>query len=220
MARQTAIILVDDHVVVRNGLKELIELMGPNKVVAQFGNGRELLDALPFKKAPDLIIMDLTMPVMNGEETMQQLQQMNLSIPVLMLTLNTDDDLIIRMYRLGVRGYLEKDCTATALRTAIEDILRTGYHHNDLLGKALIAAAKPQPKDTRAELLKQITPRELEFLCLVCDDAEYTYDQMASAMSVSTRTIDGYRESLFDKFDIKSKTGLVLFAMKHRLHER
>ena len=211
------IILVDDHVVVRNGLKELIEIMGPYKIIAQYDNGKQLIDALPFKKAPALIIMDLAMPVMSGAETMQRLKEMEVKYPVLVLTLNAADDTIIQMYKLGVRGYLEKDCTAPGLRAAIEDVLHSGYHHNDLLTKALAADDKPGPKDTRAEILKQITPREREFLLLVCDDAEYTYDQMASKMGVSVRTIDGYRESLFQKFGIKSKTGLVLFTLRHGL---
>lgn len=219
MAKTTSVILIDDHVVVRNGLKELIELMGPYKVIAQYDNGKELIDALPFKKEPDLIIMDLNMPVLSGQATMERLKELGIKYPVLILTLNTADEAIIQMYRLGVRGYLEKDCTAIGLRAAIEDVLRTGYHHNDLLTKALTADSKPQQKDPREEILKQITPRELEFLSLVCDDAEYTYDQMSAKMNVSARTIDGYRESLFVKFGIKSKTGLVLFALKHRLHE-
>lgn len=217
MKKHTAIILVDDHVVVRNGLKELIELMGPYKVVAQYDNGRQLLDALPFKKTPDLLLLDLTMPVLNGEETVKRLKELEVKIPVLILTLNTDDEAIIRMFKLGVRGYLEKDCTAAGLRMAIQDILQYGYHHNDLLAKALAADDKPQPVNHRAEILKQITPRELEFLVLVCDDAEYTYDQMSAKMNVSVRTIDGYRESLFVKFGIRSKTGLVLFALKNDL---
>ena len=215
--KHTSIILVDDHVVVRAGLKELIELMGPYKVTAQYDNGKDLTDALPFKKAPDLIIMDLNMPVMSGEETMRRLKELDAKYPVLILTLNTSDEAIIALYKLGVRGYLEKDCTAISLRGAIEDILRSGYHHNDLLTKALAADDKPKPKDTRAEILKQLTPRELEFLRLVCDEAEYTYEQMTTKMHVSVRTIDGYRESVFEKFGIKSKTGLVLFALKHRL---
>ncbi len=171
------------------------------------------------KKTPDLIIMDLNMPVMSGEETMRRLRELEVKYPVLILTLNTDDEAIIALYKLGVRGYLEKDCTAVALRAAIEDILRSGYHHNDLLTKALAADDKPKPEDARAGILKQLTPRELEFLRLVCDEAEYTYEQMTSKMGVSVRTIDGYRESLFEKFSIKSKTGLVLFALKNRLCE-
>ena len=211
------IALVDDHVVVRNGLKELIELMGTYQVSNQFDNGSELIAALPFRSPPDLIIVDLNMPVMNGVETMKHLSAAGVDIPVLILTLNTADATIIELFRLGVRGYLEKDCTAQSLQKAIEGIFKTGYHHNDLLAKALIAENKPVPKDEREEILKQITPRELEFLRLVCDANEYTYEQMRHEMGVSLRTVDGYREALFEKFSLKSKTGLVLFAIKHKL---
>ncbi len=216
-AKNYGLVLVDDHVVVRNGLKELIELMGPYKIMAQYGNGQELLDALPFKKDPDLILMDMNMPVMGGTRTMQQLREKGIKYPVLVLTLNTTDEVIIRMYKLGVRGYLEKDCTAASLQTALSDIFRSGYHHNDLLTKALVAEDKPQIIDERSLVSSQMTAREKDFLRLVCDEAEYTYEQMADLLHVSRRTIDGYRESLFDKFGIKSKTGLVLFAIKHQL---
>jgi len=215
--KNTSIILVDDHIVVRAGLKELIELMGPYKVTAQYNNGKDLTDALPFKKDPDLIIMDLNMPVMNGEQTMHRLREMEVNYPVLILTLNTADEIIIALYKLGIRGYLEKDCTATGLKMAIEDILRNDYHHNNLLTKALAANYKPKQIDARVEIIGKLTPRELEFLRLVCDESEYTYEQMTSKMGVSVRTIDGYREALFEKFSLKSKTGLVLFALKNRL---
>ena len=217
MAKSYSIVLVDDHVVVRNGLKELIELMGTYRVTAQYDNGKELTDALPLKQAPDLIIMDMNMPVMNGMQTMQWIKDKGLKYPVLVLTLNTEEELIIQMYKLGIRGYLEKDCTAPGLQQAIGNIIRTGYHHNDLLTKALQADEKPQPVDERVLILSKMTTREQDFLHLVCDEAEYTYEQMADKLHVSRRTIDGYRESLFDKFDIKSKTGLVLFAIRYRL---
>jgi DNA-binding NarL/FixJ family response regulator len=223
METRPAIILVDDHVVVRNGLAELIELMGKYHVSGQYSNGQELIHALTALDAqpPDLILMDLTMPVMDGERTVMKLRELGLSIPVLILTLNTDEATILRLYRLGIRGYLSKDCTAAGLRTAIEDVLQRGYHQSDTLQKALLAgeAKKHAEVPEREAVLAKLTPRELQFLRLVCNEEEYTYEQMAGAMGVSRRTVDGYRESVFEKFGIRSKTGLVLFATRHKLTE-
>jgi len=214
------LILVDDHVVVRNGLAELIAVMGNYKIIAQYNNGKDLMDAIPFiKSTPDLILMDLTMPVLDGEQTVALLKKQGYNIPVLILTLNTDESTILRLYRLGVQGYLPKDCTAVSLKEAIEDILNRGYHHSDALYKALMTD-EPKPDKhllEREAIIKKCTHRELQFLRLVCDEEEYTYEQIANDMCVSRRTVDGYREAIFDKFNIKSKTGLVLFAIKHNL---
>ncbi|MFA6058440.1 MAG: response regulator transcription factor [Taibaiella sp.] len=215
--KHSSIILVDDHAVVRNGLKELIELMGPYKVVGEFSNGRELIHETTLISDADLIIMDINMPEMDGAMTVEHIYENGLHCPVLVLTLNTDEDAIIKMYHKGVRGYLEKSCSANALRLAINDIITTGYHNNDLLSKAMYAHRKANSEDSQDSIIKKMTAREIEFLSLVCNESEYTYDQIADKMKVSRRTVDGYRESLFDKFQIKSKTGLVLFAMKYKL---
>ena len=218
-----SVVLVDDHIVVRNGLAELIEVMGHYHVSGQYSNGQELIQALTHKgaKAPDLILMDLTMPVLDGEQTVRKMKELGLEVPVLILTLNTDEATILRLYRLGIRGYLSKDCTASGLREAIDDVLTRGYHLSEILRKALQAGTPRNEPEVmeRETILKKLTPRELQFLRLVCDEEEFTYEQMAGAMGVSRRTVDGYRESVFEKFGIRSKTGLVLFATRHRLVE-
>jgi two-component system invasion response regulator UvrY len=215
------IILVDDHVVVRNGLAELISIIGDYRIIGQYGHGQELLDAMPFPvgAAPDLILMDLTMPVLNGEQTVTELQRRGCMIPIIILTLNTDEATILRLYKLGIRAYLSKECSAAELQDTIGDVLTKGFHQSAMLQKALIASLHPSARqvDVRDAVLKRMTPRELEFLRLVCNEQEFTYEQMATKMGVSRRTVDGYRESLFEKFDIRSKTGLVLFATRHRL---
>jgi DNA-binding NarL/FixJ family response regulator len=216
-----SIVLVDDHVVVRNGLAELIDIMGNFRVTGQYSNGQELLDALTGNDStyPDVILMDLNMPVMNGEQCVNEMKNRGLDIPVLILSLNTDDQTILRLYRLGARGYLSKDCSASSLREAINDVLARGFHHSETLQKALMAGDPKPSKEVlaREEILKKLTPRELEFLKLVCHEAEYTYEEMARMIGVSKRTVDGYREAVFEKFGIKSKTGLVLFATRYQL---
>jgi two-component system, NarL family, invasion response regulator UvrY len=214
--QQHSIFLVDDHTIVRNGLKELIEHMGNYQITGEFDNGKELVQKIP-DSHPDVVIMDLTMPVMDGAATMRWMKDHNVDLPVLILTLDTSDKTIIDLYKLGVRGYLPKTCTAETLKRAIDDIIRTGYYHNELLSNAMRKDEAIPRKDSRAEILKKFTERELHFLQLVCDKEEYTYEQIADKMKVHRRTVDGYRESLFEKFNIKSKTGLVLFAIKHGL---
>ena len=212
------IALVDDHVIVRNGLKELIEKLGPYKVVAEYDGGPALLSAISHETRADLILLDLNMPGMNGDRVMEELTAKGFSIPVLILTLNTDESIIVKLFRTGVRGYLQKICSATVLKQALEEIFRSGYYHNEFMTLSLKnAVTKTQTQ--REKILEQLTPREKEFLKLVCHEKEYTYEQIADQMHVQHRTVDGYREALFDKFGIKSKTGLVLFILKHNLFD-
>jgi len=219
MSRHYSIILVDDHVVVRSGLKELIERTGNYIVKHQFGNGQELIDSIPFSEQPDLIIMDLNMPVMDGKQTAEWLKQNNILYPVLILTIDTTDKTIIELFKLGVRGYLPKSCTASVLKKAIDDVLNAGYYHSELLTQALITDGSKHKDDDKEEMMDQITEKEMAFLRYVCDEKEYTYEQIADMMGVHRRTVDGYREAIFNKFNIKSKSGLVLFAIKYRIIE-
>lgn len=208
------IFLVDDHPIVRSGLKALIEKLGDYKVVAEYDNGQDLLDDYPFKNPPALIIMDLAMPILDGTETMKELKKRGSEIPVLVLTLETNEMTIINLFRLGIRGYLPKAATAPVLRQALTDVLNTGYYHNEMLTKAL-QATNDVFVDEKKSVLDQLTLREKEFLLLVCDEQEPTYEQIADQMGISRRTVDGYREALFTKFNIRSKTGLVMFAFKY-----
>jgi len=211
------IVLVDDHVIIRNGLKALIEKLGPYAVSQQFDNGQSLLDALPLNPKADLIIMDISMPGMNGDELMAQLNAKHIQTPVLVLTLNEDNNLVIKLFRLGVRGYLAKNCSADTMKRALEELFRSGYFHNEFLTYSLQTNTSVSKKTEQEEILEKLSIREKEFLKLVCHEKEYTYEQIADKMNVQHRTVDGYRESVFEKFDIKSKTGLVLFILRHKL---
>jgi DNA-binding NarL/FixJ family response regulator len=214
MSDHVSIVLVDDHSVVRSGIKSLIEVIGNYKVTAQYDNGLEFVKALPGIEEPDLAIIDLNMPEMNGLETMKWLRKHKPGLKTLILTLESDEKTIIELFRLGIRGYLPKSCSAELLKKAIQDVVISGYYHSELLQHALSMEAE---REKSQQIRSQLTERELHFLQLVCDKEEYTYDRIAKLMDVSVRTVDGYREALFSKFNIKSKIGLVLFAIKHEL---
>jgi two-component system, NarL family, invasion response regulator UvrY len=213
------IVLLDDHVIIRNGLKELIEKIGPFKILQQFDNGAEFIASISERKDIDLIILDINMPGMNGDVVMERLNKEGISIPVLILTVSEDEEMMVRLFRLGVRGYLKKNCESSELRAALNEILDSGYYHNEFLTYSLRANANANKKNAQQQIIEQLTDREKEFLKLVCHENEYKYEQIADIMHVQHRTVDGYRESIFDKFGIKSKTGLVLFVLKHNLFE-
>lgn len=213
------IVLVDDHIIIRNGLKELIEKLGPYHITGEYDNGSDFVKALPLKPEPSLILMDLTMPIMDGDEVIAIMNERKIEIPVLILTLSQDEQKMIRLFRSGIRGYLHKNCTAAIMKEALESIFKTGYYHNELLVKALHAPDEKPKISVRTQVFEKLSKREQEFMRLVCHEDEYTYEQIADMMGVVPRTVDSYRESIFDKFSIKSKTGLVLFAIKNRLFD-
>ncbi len=215
--KKKKVVLVDDHVIVRNGLKELIERLGPYEIVAQFDSGVDFLDVIREKNDYDLVLMDLNMPELNGDEVVQKLNQEDIKVPVLILTLNSDESTIIRLFRDGVRGFLKKDCSAKELKAALEAIFTSGYHHNEFLTLSLTQDTSKEKLTDKDRILADLTERERELLKLVCDDQEFTYEQIADKMGITPRTVDGVREILFEKFGIKSKTGLVLFVLKNNL---
>ena len=211
------IVLVDDHTLVRNALKMLIERLGDYEVAHEFDNGAQFLRAYPALQGIDLILLDLNMPELNGQETVDKLNELGNESPILILTLNNEEHTIVSLFRAGVRGYLQKDCSADQMREALNAIFTTGYYHNEFLRFSLLNDTPAKKMSEQEKILNELSDREREFLKLVCHEDEYTYDQIGGIMGVQHRTVDGYRESIFDKFAIKSKTGLVLFVLKHDL---
>lgn len=215
MNKNINICIVDDHAIVRQGLKDLLGNLGDFSVIAEYDNGNDLLQDFPLSHKPDLYIIDYSMPIIDGRALLKNLLELDAEIPVLILTQHSDEKLIIELYKIGARGYLHKNCSAADLKTAIEQIVHTGYYNVEHIIKAI--NGKIEYKIEREEILKQITEQELQFISLVCDEQEYTYEQIADMMGRVKRTVDGYRESLFEKFNLKSKVGIVFLSFKYKL---
>jgi DNA-binding NarL/FixJ family response regulator len=208
------IAIIDDHKIVRQGLKELLHRLGNYKVTHEFENGEDFLNALPLKSPPDLYILDYSMPVKNGIEVLALLEKLPDEYKVLLLTQHFDETIINDAFRHGARGFLHKNCTAQELKTAIDTIATQGYNNISEILKR-IKNYQTQTQELKTEIL--LSERELEFLTLVCDEKEYTYEKIASIMEISAKTVDSYRMILFDRFRVKTKVGLVLFSYKHKL---
>ncbi|QQR85590.1 MAG: response regulator transcription factor [Flavobacteriales bacterium] len=208
--------LIDDHTLVRKGLVEVINGLGGYKVVLEAAHGLDYKEKVNGGPRIELAIVDLNMPVMDGYQTLDWIRTACPETRALALTFDGTDDAIIRAVRSGARGFVLKDVEPHDLKTALDHISATGYYHTELVHQSLMHNFDKKTSDERArdKVLEQITPRELEFLKLVCDPKEFTYEQIGDLMGVHRRTVDGFRQNLFERFGIRSKTGLVLFAVR------
>lgn len=209
----TTIALIDDHSLIRNALKELINRFDDFEVIIDVSNGQEFIEALNTTiSIPNIALVDINMPIMDGFKTAYHVTENYPQIKILALTVNDDDESIIKMLRAGAVGYLLKDSETAHLRIALQEVTAKGYYHNDLVTNSLMKSIKPSPISFSKPTFT-FQGREEEFLKFAC--TELTYKEIADRMCISPRTVDGYRESLFDKLEIKSRVGLVLFAIKN-----
>lgn len=201
------IIIVDDHTLFAQSLQILVNSFQEYEVTHVMKNGKELVDYIKANKVkPDIVLLDIRMPIMDGLDTMAWLQQNNPAQKVLALTMEHDEETIIKMLQFGCRGYLLKDIEPREFLFALEEVMQNGYFYSDEANHAIEHQNNPKT-------FENVTAREMEFIELAC--TEKTYKEIAEVMNLSPKTIDGYRESLFSKLHLKSRVGLVVFAIKN-----
>jgi two-component system invasion response regulator UvrY len=208
MAKQPKIniAVADDHTIMRSGLVELIKTLGDYEVIIQAGNGNDLLEQL--SKAgtlPEMCILDINMPELNGYETTERLKTLYPGIKVMALSMFDNEFSIVKMLRCGAIGFLHKGANPEELSNAIQTVLSGNYFHTELM---LINSLK---KTNNWQTIN-ITERETEFLKHCCSDL--SYKEIASLMGVSLHTVHGYRDILFQKLRLKSRTALAIYALK------
>lgn len=205
--------IVDDHVLFAQSLQGLINSFEGFDVLFMAKNGNDLINKLDVAgKDPDIILLDINMPVMNGFETIAWLNKHKPDIDVLALSMDDDENTIIQMLRLGSKGYLIKDIHPETLKMALNEVIEKGHYYSDHVTQALLDSVNNKGKDTDAD---NFSSRELEFMKLACSDK--TYKEIADVMCLSPKTIDNYRDTLFKKLEVRSRIGLVLYALKNKI---
>ncbi len=211
-----SVALVDDHIVLRNGLAGIINELNDYQVIAQSNNGKEFINNITQNNfLPDVVLLDVSMPHMNGYETAQWISKNLPLAKILVLSMFDDEKSIIKMIRNGAKGYILKDCEPHELETALNNIIHKGYHYSDLINGKLIYAINKLDNVENTEIKSKVTAKEMEFLKLTC--SEMTYKEIASIMCLGVRTIEGYRDILFNKLQLKTRVGLVLYAIKNNI---
>ncbi|MEJ0102758.1 MAG: response regulator transcription factor [Bacteroidota bacterium] len=209
--------LVDDHTLFRKGLISLIEMVGNDyTILFEANDGFDLQQKLNRDNQPDIILMDINMPRMNGFASVQWLKDNFPLINILIVSMIEKEETIVRMLKLGVKGYLCKDVEPKELSEALNAIMSKGFYYTDFItGKLVHSLQNHHHSGAEPEAVNLINEREKNFLQLAC--SEYTYNEIAAKMFLSPKTIDGYRNSLFEKLNVKSRVGLALYAVKHGL---
>jgi DNA-binding NarL/FixJ family response regulator len=209
-----SVALVDDHVLLRNGLANLIRSFGEYSVLFEAGNGNDFIQQLKPRVLPDIVLLDINMPEMDGYETALWIRRHYPEIKTLALSMYDTDNSIIRMLKNGVKGYILKDADPAELKLALESVISKGFYYSELVtGKLIHTINTLDVIEPQVRHVLRLNDRELEFLKLAC--TECTYKEIAEQMYLSPRTIDGYRDTLFEKLNVKTRVGLVLYAIRN-----
>lgn len=206
-SRRLRVVLADDHRVVRTGLRLLLETIAGIEVIAEADSGAELVDAAE-RLHPDLVLMDVVMPEMDGVQAMRRLKRGPCCPRVLILTMRDEPDIARTMIEAGVDGFLVKDCTATELAQAVLSVASGRPYFSPRVTQRLIPVADPGP-------FQALTPRQLEVLRLIGTGA--TIKQIAFQLGLSAKTVAVHRSSIMERLGISDPGRLVLYCVRHGL---
>ena len=211
-----SVALVDDHVLLRNGLANIIQNFQSHDVLFEADNGRQCVAKLEAGLIPSIVLLDINMPELDGYSTAMIIKSRFPQVKVLALSMYDSENSIIRMLRSGARGYILKDSDPGELQQALLDVQQKGYYHSEMITSRLIRLVNDldNPEGQLQQMIN-LNEREIEFLKLSC--TELTYKEIADRMGVSPRTVDGYRDMLFEKLPVKTRVGLVLYAIRSGL---
>jgi len=205
------IALVDDHALLRSGLASVISSFGDYKVLFEADNGKQFIENIKTKGKPDVVLLDINMPEMDGFATANWIKNNAPTIKVLVLSMLDNDTAIIKMLQSGAKGYILKDSKPDILRNALRDVTEKGFFFNDLVSSKLmhmVSKGKQEDKETIV-----LTDKEIDFLKWCC--TEKSYKEIADVMNISTRAVESIRSTLFDKLETLSRVGLVMYAIRN-----
>lgn len=215
VSKKIQVAIADDHTLLRKALAKLITSFDNYTVLFEADNGKEIKNKITQHIVPDVILLDVNMPEMDGYETASWLYRYHPQIKVLALSMFSDEKTIIKMLRLGAKGYILKNIDPDELKNALDSVVKKNFYLSEYISGKIISGLH---KDVdRQEESVALTEKEKEFLKLIC--SEITYKDIAAKMYVSPRTVDEYRNHLFEKLKVKSRIGLVMYAIRNGLVE-
>ncbi len=205
------IVIVDDHLLIAKALTSIVTHFSQFEVLYEAENGKDLQLKMATKNnLPNIILLDISMPIMNGFETTKWLSETHPEILVMALSMQDDENSIIKMIQNGAKGYLLKNSSPSELEKALNTLIEKGYYYPDWASNIVFNSLN---KTTHQETNIYLSEREREFLKYT--PTEMSYKEIAEKMFCSPRTVEGYRNSLFEKLNIKTRVGLAVYAIKN-----
>ena len=215
MTKETKkIIIVDDHTLFRNGLKMLINNIKGYQVIAEAANGQEFLSELDNHK-PDLVLLDIDMPVMNGIEAARKAIKKQPGLKIITLSMYGDEDYYYKMVDSGVKGFVLKDSDINEVKEALKIVYEGGSYFSSELLQTLVSSLRKRPSSSEEQSL--LSDRETEILILICQG--FSNQEIADQLFISKRTVDKHRANILEKSECKNTAQLVVYAIKNELVE-
>ncbi|MES2763738.1 MAG: response regulator transcription factor [Bacteroidota bacterium] len=214
MAKRIHIGIADDHLVLRQGLVSLLKEYENLNVILDVNNGKELMEELKTKK-PDIILLDIEMPVMNGGVALEKIQNKYPKVKVIMMSMHFNDGYIIEYIKKGACAFLPKNCDIDKIVEAIFAVHESGYYYDDKVSAAMAATIKRMSFEQDLVPGTDFTKRELEILKLVCKGRSST--EIALELNLSNRTVEGHRYNIAKKINITDQDELIEYAVKTKL---
>lgn len=209
------IAIADDHLLIAKAISNIVEGFADFEVMYEVENGKALQERMNQSgKIPDIVLLDISMPVMDGYATAAWLRENYPAVLVMALSVQDDDESLIKMIKAGARGYLHKNVHPAELEKALETLVSKGMYYPDW-ATSRVFLKMGEPDDIQRKNAIEITDREKEFLQYA--STELTYKEIGEKMFCSPRTVESYRDALFEKLDLKTRVGLVVYAIKNNL---
>lgn len=210
-----SVLVADDHGIVREGLRRLLESEQDLKVVGEARDGREVLEEVE-KHSPEVVVLDITMPRLGGLETLERLRSKHPAVKVILLSVHGDPPFIQSAIALGADGYILKNGRASEIVTAVRDVMKGGSYFSPAVAREIVDQLR-SPKSASAEPFSLLSAREREVLHLIADGL--SAKEIAAQLEISTKTVEAHRTSLMRKLGVRKATELVRYALRHGLIE-
>ena len=207
------IIIADDHMMIREGLKQLLELDGTMKVIAEANDGEECLNLLNKRIHPDILLLDINMPKKNGIEVLEYIKQNKIPVKVLILTVHNEVEYLLKAVDIGIDGYLLKDSSYDELKEAIDVVISGNTYIQPSLLPALNESMEDYALDK--EKIELLTKRELDVLRLISEGC--SNKKISDELTISERTVKNHISHIFKKIDVEDRTQAAVFAIRNKI---
>src|SRR5450631_4413136 len=211
------VIIADDHALFRAGVKTALSVKKDVELIAEADNGMQLLNLLKHLE-PDVVLLDIQMPIMDGITTLPEIRKLYPQIKVIILSMHNDHSMISKLMEIGANSYLTKNSDSETIYNAIKTCYEQEFFFNELTNKALLAGLRTRRAETGSGQEVNLTEKELTILKLMCE--EKTTKEIADLVEISPRTVEAIRDKLKTKTGAKSMAGLVMYAVKNGIIER